>query len=280
MNLGILFQCCLSLASAVLSHLPAEDLTDQVRANVETRTKGTSPQLFTTFTDGTRFVRNPRCWLNDMKGLSAVHAGYGPGATAITPWHVIGANHWKHESGAKLYFCDLQNHSIVRCVVASMEIRPDIKSDIWLAVLDQRLPVSITPMPLMPPAWTNYVRHSRFPVAALNKKNEFGAGEVLTFRQPVSGWYLYGYLYQPSSLAPTLQFAPLQGGDSGRPIVTLVNGNLVLLGHLTFEPGKGRFAGPDYSAYSADIQSGIRKLGTNNAATAQNLRTIDLSDFK
>jgi hypothetical protein len=215
-----------------------------------------------------------------MTGLTAIHVGYGPGATAITPWHVVGANHWKNDTGTKLFFCDLQNHTIVRTVIAGTEIRPDVRSDIWLAALDEALPATFAPMPLMPPDWTNHVLLSSFPVAALNKAGNFGSAEILSFRQPVPGWFLYGYIYQRSSIAPTLQFTPLKGGDSGRPIVTWVNGKLVLLGHLTFEPGEQRFAGPDYSLYGADIQAAIRNLGSNDLAKSQNISTIDLSGFK
>lgn len=270
----------LNLNAAESNLFSQEDLVLQIRRNVIARTNGGSTQLFAKYLDGTKFVRNPKFWLKDMNGLTGVHAGGGPGATAITPWHVVGANHWKNEAGSKLYFCDLQNHTIVRTVVAGAEIRPDIKSDIWLAVLDEALPGSIVPMPLMPADWTNHVVLSRFPVAALNKNSDFGSAEILSFRQQVSGWFLYGYLYNRSSLAPTLQFTALKGGDSGRPIVTWVNEDLVLLGHLTFEPGDERFAGPDYSLYSADIQAAIRNLGTNDLAKAQNIRTIGLSGFK
>jgi hypothetical protein len=269
------FCLCLKVQAASLP-----DLTADVRASVLSRTNATSSLMFSSWEQGTKFVRNPRFWLNGTTGLSAIHVGGGPGAIAVTPWHVVGANHWKADVGAKVYFCDLRNHSIARTVVAGTEIRPDIKSDIWLALLDEPLPAFISPIALMPPDWTNHVVLSRFPVAALNKRNEFGSAEILSFSQTVSGWFLHGYLYKRSSLAPTLEFVPLQTGDSGRPIVTLVNQELVLLGHLTFEPGNGKFAGPDYSLYESDIQASIRALGTNQAARQETIKTIDLSRFR
>ena len=257
-----------------------KDLTEDARLLVVGRTNNTTTQVFESSIDGTRFVRNRRFWLSGMAGLSAIHSGYGPGSAAITPWHILGANHWKPDAGSKLNFCDLHNHTVVRAVVAGIEIRPDIKSDLWLGVLDEALPASIAPMPLMPPDWTNHVLLSRFPVAALNKNNEFGAAEILSFRQPVSGWFTYGYLYKRSSIATTLQFVALRTGDSGRPIVTFVNGDLVLLGHLTFEPGDGKFAGPDYSLYGGDIQEAIKSLGSNSTAKGQMIRIMSLNEFK
>lgn len=257
-----------------------EDLTQHVRSNVVARTNASSTKVFTSINDGTGFVRSSRFWLNGLSSLTAIHAGHGPGATAITPWHVVGANHWKNDAGSKLYFCDLQNHTVTRTVVAGTEIRPDIKSDIWLAVLDEALPASIAPMPLMPPDWTNHVLLSRFPVAALNKNNEFGSAEIYSFHQPVNGWFTYGYLCQHSSLAPKLQFVALQAGDSGRPIVTFANGDLVLLSHLTFEPGDGKFAGPDYSLYGVDIQAAIKTLGSNSTAKGQVIGIMSLKEFR
>src|SRR5579862_8912672 len=100
-----------------------EDLTQHVRSNVVARTNASSTKVFASINDETIFVRNSRFWLNGLAGLTAIHAGHGPGATAITPWHVVGANHWKNDSGSKLYFCDLQNHAVVRTVVAGTEIR-------------------------------------------------------------------------------------------------------------------------------------------------------------
>src|SRR5215471_6278827 len=128
MKLATLAWLCtwLNLAAGEPSPASLEDLTAHVRSNVVARTNGTTSLMFSTWEQGTRFVRNPRFWLNGMNGLSAIHVGYGPGATAITPWHVVGANHWKNEVGAKLYFCDAQNHTILRTVVAGTEIRSDI----------------------------------------------------------------------------------------------------------------------------------------------------------
>ena len=215
-----------------------------------------------------------------MTSLVATQVGNSAGATAVTPWHILEANHNKNEVSSKLYFCDAQNHTFVRTIVAGTEIRPDIHSDTWLAVLDEALPPSISPMPLMPPDWTNHVILSRLPAAALNQEREFGSAEILSFSQAVKGWFCYGYLYQHSSLAPTLQFRPLKAGDSGRPIVTLVGTDLVLLGHLTFEPGGEKFIGPDYSLYGPDIQTAIKTLGANAKAREQVIRIIDLSRFR
>jgi hypothetical protein len=258
---------------------PLKDLITDMRTNIVARTNSSSTQMFASYVDGTKFRQNPRFWLSGMKGLSATQVGNGAGATAITPWHILEANHNKNEVGSKLYFCDAQNRAVVRTIVEGKEVRPDIRSDTWLAVLDSALPSSVAPMLLMPPDWTNHVILSRLPVAALNQQREFGAAEILSFQQPVEGWFRYGYLYKSSSLAPSLQFRPLKAGDSGRPIVTLVADNLVLLGHITFEPGE-RFAGPDYSRYGPDIQAAIKTLGTNDVAKSQQISIVDLSRFR
>lgn len=250
-----------------------------VLTNVLAKTNG-STQLFSHLANGKNFVRNPNFWLRGMNGLLATHVGYGPGATAITPWHVLEANHNKNDLGSKLTFCDQANQTILRTVVDGTEIRPDIKSDIWLAVLNEALPGSITPMLLMPPDWTQHATSRRLAVAAMNQASSFGAATLFSFQHPVPGWFRYGFVYSALAGAPTVQFKLLHAGDSGYPIVALVGTNLVFLGHITFESGSASFMGPDYSHYLSDIQTAIATLGPNRTARAQKIRTADLSRFR
>jgi hypothetical protein len=255
----------------------AADFTTQVRADAVARTNGASVQMFSTYTDAPKFVRNPAFWLRGMNGLTGIHAGGGPGATAITPWHIVGANHWKNSAGSKVVFCDAENKAITRTVVDGVEIRPDIKSDIWLAVLDSALPPSIVPMAMMPTNWLELIPPVRLPVAALNRDQCFGSAELLPFREPARGWFQYGLAFKRSSALPTMQFEPRKGGDSGRPVVTFVRSNLVLVSHLTLEGGGVNFFGPDYGSYGPDIQAAIRTLGTNDSAKAQHVRIVNLN---
>ena len=256
-----------------------DDLAIHVFNELVARTNG-SPQLFSSQVNGTTFVRSTRFWLHGLNDLTATHVGYGPGATAITPWHVLGANHYKHDVGSQVCFADLAGRTVTRNIVAGQEIRPDIKSDIWLGVLDHALPVSIAPMPLMPANWSNLVHSKALPVAAMNQSGCFGSAALVSFRQPVAGWFSHGYAYFCLGLTPALQFEPLRGGDSGHPIVTLVDTDLVLLGHITFEAGGNKLVGPDYSSYASDIQAAIASLGTNGAAQAQKIEIVDLSRFQ
>jgi hypothetical protein len=280
-NIGATFFFSITLVFVACGSDPSsrQDLTAHVLANFLAKTN-CGAQLFSTSANGTVFVRDPRFWLRGASGLTGTHAGYGPGASAITPWHVLGANHYKREAGSKLVFCDAAGKTASRTVMAGVEIRPDIKSDIWLAVLEDALPASITPMWLMPPDWTNHAGLKPLPVAAMNQAGEFGLAELSSFHRPVKGWFCHGYSYGSSEIAPLMQFKPMHGGDSGHPIVTLVGTNLILLGHLTFEAGGTNFAGPDYSLYGPDIQSAIATLGTNGTAKAQKIRTVDLSRFE
>src|SRR5262245_50490091 len=96
-----------------------DDFTAQVRAAAIGRTNKASVQMFSSYVDGVKFVRNPAFWLRGLNGLTGIQVGYGPGATAITPWHVVGANHWKHDTGSKLVFCDLANHAVSRTAVSA-----------------------------------------------------------------------------------------------------------------------------------------------------------------
>ena len=270
-----------ALAIAPTNVAPATDgpeLLEHIRHNFLPRTNGSS-QVFSKHVNGTSFTRNSNFWLRGLNGLTAIHAGDGPGATAITRWHVLGANHWKHDTGSKLYFCDLHDRTVVRTVVAGTEIRPDIKSDIWLAVLDEALPDSIQPVAVMPGKWTERLHAPGLPVAAMNQASAMGSAELLSAEQPVNGWFRHGYLYRAAAIAPRLGFQPMRAGDSGYPVLTIVETNLVLLGHLTLEIGS-KFLGPDYSSYAEDIQSAITGLGTNRLATAERIRTADLSRFR
>ena len=272
--------CALRLSAADgPPQLAKEDLMTHVFSNLKARTNG-SPRLFSTQSGGTKFVRSEQFWLRGLNGLTGTHVGYGPGATLITPWHILGANHYKHDAGSQVCFADLAGHTVTRSVVAGREIRPDIKSDIWLGVLDSALPVSIVPMPFLPMNWTNLVHTKGLPVAAMNQNGCFGSAALVSLRQPVPGWFSHGYAYLCLGIAPALEFEPLRGGDSGHPIVTVVDTNLVLLGHITFEVGGNKLAGPDYSSYASDIQAAVATLGTNSVARAQQIKIVDLSRFE
>lgn len=276
----ICFFLVLPLKASEKSRASSENLNSEVRNGMIARTNGSSPQMFSSYIDGVKFARNPRFWLAGKNGLSGIHVGYGPGSTAITPWHVVGANHWKHDVGSKLVFCDLADQAISRTVVAGVEIRPDIKSDIWLAVLDSALPAAVKPMAIMPTNWLELIPPTRLPVVALNKDEVFGSADLFPFRQPARGWFQYGFAFKRSSALPTMQFEPGRGGDSGRPIVTVLGTNLVLISHLTLEGAGVDFFGPDYSAYGPDIQAAIRSLGTNAAAKAQSVTIVDLEQAR
>src|SRR5271165_3143083 len=112
MNLSAVLLVCSAfhLKADTNSPVGIEDLTLHIRTNSIARTNGGSTQMFSRYLDGTKFVRNPSFWLNGMNGLAAIQVGYGAGATAITPWHLLEANHFKNEVGSKVYFCDLHNN--------------------------------------------------------------------------------------------------------------------------------------------------------------------------
>src|SRR5262249_55252605 len=126
--------------------------------------------------------------------------------------------------------------------------------------------------------WTNCIGNPPLLVTAMNQRSEFGLAILTSLRPPVDGWFHYGYSYCSSDLASQLSFVPLRTGDSGHPIMTLVQTNLILLGHITLEYGRSNFAGPDYSSYAADIQIAIASLGTNSIAKMQKLQIINLPE--
>ena len=267
-----MFIAC-GLKAADHEHL---ELAAAVKSSFLSRTNGVA-RLFSKSVNGTEFERHPKFWLRGVSGPEAIHVGSGAGATAVTPWHVLGANHWKQDVGAHLCFCDAVGNTVTRTVVAGTEIRSDIKSDIWLAVLDKALPNPIAPLPLMPADWTNHIGSEPLLVTAMNQRSEFGLATLVSLQTSASAWFRYGCSYCSSDLAPNLVFLPLRAGDSGRPIMTLFEKNLVLLGHITLEYGYSNFAGPDYSRYAADIQSAIASLGTNNIAKTQKLRMVNFT---
>jgi hypothetical protein len=276
---------CVKFATAILcvfapcglkvADAPHLEFAGVVKASFLSRTNGLA-RLFSSVI-GTQFERNPKFWLRGVSGAQAIHAGGGAGAMAITPWHVLGANHWKQDVGAHLYFCDAVGKTVTRTVVAGTEIRSDVKSDIFLAVLDKALPNSIAPLPLMPSDWSNHIGSEPLLVTAMNHRSEFGIATLISPQNQVGPWFRYGCSYCSSALAPNLPFLALHAGDSGHPIMTLVDTNLILLGHITLENGDSNFSGPDYSSYASDIQSAISSLGTNNIAKTQKLRMLNFT---
>lgn len=298
----------------------AKHIYDQVSsvANGSTSPLG-HYQIYSTFNfTNNIFVKNSGFWgaSLDFSGVSVNKVGSG-GVTSIvmvTPRHAIGAAHYAPPTdpnggpivGDKMYFCDENNNTVEKTVVATTNTIADSR----IIKFDSDVPASIKKYKLLPSNWKNHLPRDypiivhpiskfEFHYAALRipliVMSHYRWDEAWPFQRPNRYAYIYdsfiSWGVSPSGVVgkASHQGGPagnsyfsgqfnnyngepsgIRGGDSGLPCFYLINGDLIFtIKHLY--PA----AGPLLSEYLTDIQSAINSVGSEGYS----LQTVDLSGF-
>ena len=260
----------------------------RARANGSTSSPDHYP-IYSTYNQTTNtYAKNAGCWAADLdfSGMMVNKTGSG-GVTrvsAITPHHAIGAAHYGPEVGDVIYFCDANNQTVSRTVLARQDVGGN--SDSCIVRFSEALPGGVKTYKTLPSNWLNYApinttggassykwpiiitSHYRWDAGwPLQRSNRFayinevtGIGQVIGFVPDKGGGFL-DYNGSPSGV---------RGGDSGGPCFFIINGELVLV-HCFF----GANGGPFQPAYRAQIQTAIDSLGPGG----QTYETVDLSGF-
>jgi hypothetical protein len=194
-------------------------------------------------------VRNPTCWLTtagaDLTGIPA-RVGVGGWGAAVTPKHVLMANHIGVSVGTILRWIDNSGTVVTRTVDQTTFISGS--NDILLCRLSVALPVSITPLKIFP-ANVTYINTVPGPVVILRQNGELSVFD-LTDVNGISPPNNYAGWQPPVSMYRFIHNTPIIGGDSGYPVMAIVHGNLVLITTLFLAT-----LGPSYSDYSAAIEA-------------------------
>lgn len=195
-------------------------------------------------------IYDENCWANlDWSGVSSSNSqnNHRRGATAISPLHVLMATHYRISNNQTITI-----DGETRTVVNQGGIP---NSDISIGLLDS--PVSKF-YKVLPSNWFNYLTIHRLPMV------------VCTDQQR------HAILRDANAMSPTLVHfqsdvfsEAIVSGDSGQPLFTIINGELVLLGsHWTSA------SCTHISYYINEINNVMNFLGGGYQLT-----TIDLSGF-
>jgi hypothetical protein len=181
------------------------------------------------------YVRNPNCWLYplDLTGISVWNSSGGSslgdvdtgGGAAISPRHVVFADHYIIADGATMRWVTKNNEVITRTLVTSAKVGA---TDLRIGVLDSDLPDSICFYKVLPSGWGSTKLATGLHVVMTDQE------EKIFPRQFNDGTYISAV---PVWSAPTT--SPLSlltetpvSGDSGNPVFLIINNELVILGGI------------------------------------------------
>lgn len=236
--------------------------------------------LFSASNATNAWTRNPNHVLSavDLTGISAprnyAQDGWNGGtcATAISPQHIISANHWHLEVGRVHYFVTADNQVISRTLTGGMRVG---STDIWIGHLDAPLPASIKPMKILP---ANFATKLPQRTDALNDRI-YQVPAALVFN--ASGdIHVGGFIDWSTGLS---EFSEFPGGQfrnwykggtygSGSVVFTVINSEPVLLFCLYL----AGYLGPAVHKYASEINTAMTTL---HGSVAYQLSYVDLTGF-
>jgi hypothetical protein len=217
------------------------------------------------------YRRNPAVWTGpgiDLTGKAVWNSCASVfGTTAISPLHVVYANHPAgiYPAGTVIRFIDNSNQIIERRVLRSIPIG---STDIDLSTLDRPLPPSIHWFKVMPRRWFLQCRRSPdgsdggLPCVVLD-----GNTQSVLVKDIQSFDRQCFYTRSPTSGDRHRFTREFYGGDSGSPMFLLLGGELVLDGIYHWAAG-----GPELS-------ESIPELDTAMAGSGFRVTIADLTPF-
>ncbi len=202
------------------------DLSVAIDDRIEGLTANDSTQLlYSTYNVVTgECIRSATCWAADIDLTCASpwnsQGGNLGAGTAITPRHIVFANHLALNDGTTILFYTMGDVAVSRTVSSSMQVGT---TDLRIGLLSSDLPGTITPAKVLPDNWASSIQASR--TAALNFNQEERVSVV-----DLNAITSDDVAVQTPIDAQRLAFHTARvNGDSGNPIFIIVSGAPVLL---------------------------------------------------
>jgi len=211
--------------------------------------------------DDKSYIRNENLWCHDLD-LTAISPWNSNGkhtkaGTLITPRHLIGARHYMFPVGTVVRFVEKDAPYVVheRTVVGRSDSGL-IGGDIAIYTLYSDLPATITPVKFFPADNQNYIRRVdkiKPPLFYLDQEEKALIADLVLLSQ---------INISPPSTAPLSNFyeTPI-GGDSGNPLLFIVDGGAVLLSTFLGSSGGpahwSRLEHINQMIADADAQAGV-----------------------
>ena len=266
----------------------AKEIADNVNVSISGKLAADAGMFSVKNHSSLNFIRNLSNILSgyDLTWLS-VHNSEGGNKqiqSLISPRHTISVMHANYdlETGSKVYFLTSNNQLIERMVIGKVRPPSMVNStfpDIAIHTLDSDLPVSITPVKIVPLSLKDRLskyEQGRLPIFRTNQSGEIVITELSTITSTESTQQIVGLRY-PKEASWQAFYKTAISGDSGNPIFCLINGECVLLSCLTWGPVGG---GTNFSEFLSTINQMIVEADTaGGVSTGYTLTEVDLSAF-
>ena len=251
--------------------------------SIDDRIRGLSPsnalQMFVNYPDcGTNLVRNADFWAADLDFSSVSvwndHAEHhSRTAVAVSPRHVMMANHWHVAPGTNLYFFGANNVLHVNKIIAVRKVvmaGVDMsKADVMVGLLDHRLPPEVSIAKIFDSNLLDKIKTGKWlPVIQINQYNEALVNEITDMTPDELGECLFALSNEPLRTDFSDWIVEF---DSGSPSFALIGDELVLIGlHHKYN------SDPGYWYWANAIQAVMNELLPENPYL---LQRFDLSDY-
>ena len=267
----------------------ARHISDDVATRIFQKTpSNTNQNRFSTNNGVDAFVRSSAHLVNnvDLTGIAATvtipnYSG-GVRATAISPQHIVSANHWHPPLNTDIKWVAPDNAQATRQIVSSFNIP---NTDVWVGYLNAALPASIKPLKLLPKNYAKYFpsisrinTHSKLSVPVFY---DFHGTIYLSNLTEIDGQFPQGksegFCTMYGNIVPAISSWSYWNGGSGSPVFTVVNNEAVLL-YCLYLGGQSAAAylGPGLHAYIDELNAAMAEL---HGGDEYQLQIIDLSGF-
>ncbi|MBK1883654.1 hypothetical protein JIN85_14630 [Luteolibacter pohnpeiensis] len=221
------------------------------------------------------YTRSLNCWLTMiLTGVSPWNSTFAGdmGYTAITPRHIITANHFPQLSIFSLRFVTADNVVVTRTCISSIQIGT---SDIRIYILDEDLPETISPVKIAPGNLNSLIPTTRsgkgiIPVLAFNQDED-----ALILGMYKTSDTSFSYNKNAGSDSRNEFAKSIIPGDSGNPVFLIINNEPALIS--TFHTTA---SGPLIPAYISEINNAIATLDAGQGiSTGYSVTVADFTSF-
>ncbi len=248
-------------------------------------------EMYSTFNPATNtFIHNDSGWWNQTpQGKAFDFSGtynhrpswdeFNRAGTAISPRHLLQAEHFPYGRGRELYFIGDDGVRVTRRV----EIATNVASDIRLLYLDEDLPDTVAIHRTLPSNFSDYFDIGGAPVVYADKDERAFLGAFrssFTSNSTSTSYSTYPNFESLHSTRRYNRFDTLIGGDSGHPLHLVLNDEFVFMSSH-WSPGG---AGPSIPYYLNDINRVMKeqdqdpRYGDNTGYHSMLTVNLDTSD--
>ncbi len=238
--------------------------------------------MFDNYPDcGTNLVRNAAFWAADLD-FSSVSVwneewrSYSRAPVAVSPRHVMMADHWYVHPNTRLYFLGTNNvlhaNRIIACRKAVMSGIDMSKADVMVGLLEQQLPPEVSIAKVFDANLLDKIKTGkRLPVIQINQYKQAVVNEITRATPDGAGECLYSVSDVPWRTGFSRRMIEF---DSGSPSFAVIGNELVLIGlHHKYN------SDPVYWYWAEAIQDDMDDLLPGNTYQLQRFNLSDYPDL-